>query len=62
VDFSNKQRAKLQRCYQNGLQVQDYVYKLNELWTMIGDMDERTCVHKFWFGLQKAIQQSGTKS
>ena len=24
---------------------------------MIGDMDERTCVHKLWFGLRQEIQQ-----
>ena len=57
VDFRIKQQEKLHRCYQNSLRVQDYVYGLNELWTMIGDMDERTCVHKLWFGLQQEIQQ-----
>ncbi|KIN95157.1 hypothetical protein M404DRAFT_73385, partial [Pisolithus tinctorius Marx 270] len=30
--------------------------ELNEIWTMIGEMDERTKVHKFWLGLHKEIQ------
>ena len=53
VDFRIKQRAKLRCCYQNSSRVRDYVYELNELWTMIGDIDERTCVHKLWFGLRQ---------
>ncbi|KIM50769.1 hypothetical protein SCLCIDRAFT_34004 [Scleroderma citrinum Foug A] len=56
VDFRIKQRQKLQCCYQNDQKVKDYVYELDELWTMIGEMDERTQVHKLWFGLRKEIQ------
>ena len=49
VDFCIKQRAKLCCCYQNSSRVRDYVYELNELWTIIGDIDECTCVHKRCF-------------
>ena len=56
VDFRIKQWQKLQRCYQNDQKVKDYVYELDELWTMIGEMDEHTQVHKLWFGLRKEIQ------
>ena len=56
VDFRITQRQKLQHCYQNNQKVKDYVYKLDELWTMIGEMDEHTQVHKLWFGLRKEIQ------
>jgi len=56
VDFRIKQRRKLLRCYQNEQKVRDYIYELNELWVMIGETDERTQVHKLWFGLRKEIQ------
>jgi len=56
VDFRIKQRRKLLRCYQNDQKVRDYIYELNELWVMIGETDERTQVHKLWFGLRKEIQ------
>ncbi|KIM69226.1 hypothetical protein SCLCIDRAFT_19845 [Scleroderma citrinum Foug A] len=56
VDFRIKQWQKLQHCYQNDQKVKDYIYKLDELWTMIGEMNECTQVHKLWFGLRKEIQ------
>ncbi|KIM50239.1 hypothetical protein SCLCIDRAFT_146024 [Scleroderma citrinum Foug A] len=56
VDFRIKQWQKLQCCYQNDQKVKDYVYELDELWTMIREMDKCTQVHKLWFGLRKEIQ------
>ncbi|KAG1833666.1 hypothetical protein DFJ58DRAFT_847754 [Suillus subalutaceus] len=32
---------KTKRCFQNDKPVRDYIYKLNKLWNMIGDVDER---------------------
>ncbi|KIM60767.1 hypothetical protein SCLCIDRAFT_26307 [Scleroderma citrinum Foug A] len=43
-------------CFPGNKTVQDYLYELNEIWNMIGEMDERTKVHKLWFGLRKEIQ------
>ncbi|KAG1796007.1 uncharacterized protein HD556DRAFT_1307223 [Suillus plorans] len=41
IDFRMKQREKLNRCYQNGKTVREYIYELSELWNMIGDVAER---------------------
>jgi hypothetical protein len=40
INFRMKQCKKLKRCFQNDKSVQDYVYELNKLWNMIGDVDE----------------------
>ena len=56
VDFRIKLRKKLHTCYQGSRTVRDYLYELNEMWNMIGETDERTKVHKLWFGLRKEIQ------
>jgi len=56
VDFRIKLRKKLHTCYQGSRTVWDYLYELNEMWNMIGETDERTKVHKLWFGLRKEIQ------
>ena len=57
VDFRGKQRQKLHKCRQNDRSVHDYLYDLNEYWNTIGEMNERTKVTKFWFGLRRRIQQ-----
>jgi hypothetical protein len=51
-----EQRAKLNKCYQNTKTVREYVYELNELWNMIGDVEERQKVSRFWTGLKSDIQ------
>jgi len=50
-DFHIKLRKKLHTCYQGNRTVRDYLYELNEMWNMIRETDERTKVHKLWFGL-----------
>ncbi|KIO04012.1 hypothetical protein M404DRAFT_75386, partial [Pisolithus tinctorius Marx 270] len=57
INFCLQQREKLQACYQNSKTVKNYVYELNELWNMIGEMDEHAKVHKLWLGLHKELQQ-----
>ncbi|KAJ8580213.1 hypothetical protein M405DRAFT_684737, partial [Rhizopogon salebrosus TDB-379] len=57
INFRTKQREKLKRCYQNDKTVRAFVYELNELWNMIGDIDERQRVDRFWFGLNAEIQR-----
>jgi len=37
--------------------VRDYIYELNELWNMIGDVDERDQVTRLWTGLNTEIQR-----
>jgi len=56
VDFRIKLWKKLHTCYQGNKSVHDYLYELNEIWNMIEESDERTKVHKLWFGLWKEIQ------
>ncbi|KIN94591.1 hypothetical protein M404DRAFT_72741, partial [Pisolithus tinctorius Marx 270] len=56
IDFRMRQQGKLQLCYQNSKTVKNYLFELNEIWMMIGEMDECTKVHKFWSGLCKEIQ------
>ncbi|KAG1831525.1 hypothetical protein EV424DRAFT_1342894 [Suillus variegatus] len=57
INFRTKQREKLKRCFQNEKPVRDYVYELNELWNMIGDVDERDRVSRLWTGLSTEIQR-----
>jgi hypothetical protein len=57
INFRTKQREKLKRCFQNDKPVRDYVYELNELWNMIGDVDERDRVTRLWTGLSSEIQR-----
>ncbi|KIN95152.1 hypothetical protein M404DRAFT_166570, partial [Pisolithus tinctorius Marx 270] len=57
IDFRMHQREKLQSCYQNSKTVKNYLYELNEIWNMIGEMNERTKVHKFWSGLCRELQR-----
>src|SRR6266446_3356163 len=48
---------KLKRCFQNDKKVSAYVHELEELYNMIGAVDEREKVIKLWNGLQSSIQQ-----
>ncbi|KAG2099239.1 uncharacterized protein F5147DRAFT_777355 [Suillus discolor] len=56
INFRTKQHEKLKRCFQNDKSVRDYVYELNELWNMIGDVDDRDRVSRLWTGLSAEIQ------
>ncbi|TFK17111.1 hypothetical protein FA15DRAFT_549776, partial [Coprinopsis marcescibilis] len=58
VDFRDKQRAKLRRCFQNNKSVKQYVSELNELFTTIGFTDKRERVSKLWHGLRPSIQKA----
>ena len=58
VDYQIKLQKKLHACYQGNKTIQDYLYELNEMWNMIGEMDKCTKVHKLWFGLHKEIQHN----
>lgn len=57
INFRTKQREKLKRCFQNDKTVRDYIYELNELWNMIGDVDEHDRVTRLWTGLSAEIQR-----
>jgi len=56
INFRMKQREKLNCCYQNDKSVREYIYKLSELWNMIGDVGERQKVTRLWTGLSATIQ------
>ncbi|KIN97118.1 hypothetical protein M404DRAFT_66926, partial [Pisolithus tinctorius Marx 270] len=65
IDFRMCQQGKLQSCYQNSKTIKNYLFKLNEIWTMIGETDEHMSytkkpwfVHKFWLGLHKELQRN----
>ncbi|EGN94765.1 hypothetical protein SERLA73DRAFT_77506 [Serpula lacrymans var. lacrymans S7.3] len=57
VDYRMKQRDKLKRCFQDHKSVREYLYELTELWNIIGDVDERQRVIRFWTGLNTELQQ-----
>ncbi|EGO30593.1 hypothetical protein SERLADRAFT_454893, partial [Serpula lacrymans var. lacrymans S7.9] len=43
--------------FQDNKSVQEYLYELTELWNIIGDVDERQRVIRFWTGLNAELQQ-----
>jgi hypothetical protein len=57
VNYRMEQRLTLKRCFQNDKKVSAYVHELEELYNMIGAVDEREKVIKLWYGLQTSIQQ-----
>ncbi|KIM42784.1 hypothetical protein M413DRAFT_408828 [Hebeloma cylindrosporum] len=57
VNYRMEQRLKLKRCFQNDKKVSAYVHELEELYNMIGAVDEREKVIKLWYGLRASIQQ-----
>ncbi|EGO30503.1 hypothetical protein SERLADRAFT_404644 [Serpula lacrymans var. lacrymans S7.9] len=57
VDYRMKQRDKLKCCFQDNKTVKEYLYKLTELWNIIGDSDECQRVIQFWTGLNSELQQ-----
>ncbi|KAG6905345.1 hypothetical protein DXG01_003326 [Tephrocybe rancida] len=58
INYRLKQREKLRRCFQNDKSVTEYVYELEELYTMIGMSDEQEQVIKLWHGLRTSIQKA----
>ena len=57
VNYRMEQRLKLKRCFQNDRKVSAYVHELEELYNMIGAVDEREKVIKLWYGLRGALQK-----
>lgn len=52
-----KQREKLRKCWQNDKTVSKFIHELEELYNMIGMVDERDKVIKHWDGLWAVIQR-----
>lgn len=57
INYRMNQRDKLKRSYQNERTVSEYVHELDELYNMIGLVDERDKVIKLWYGLVPVIQR-----
>ncbi|KJA14733.1 hypothetical protein HYPSUDRAFT_150014, partial [Hypholoma sublateritium FD-334 SS-4] len=57
ISFRSEQRKKLNRTFQNDRSVPAYVHELEELFNLIGMVDERDQVIKLWNGLRVSIQQ-----
>lgn len=57
IDYHMEQRLRLKWCFQNDKKVSTYVHELEELYNMIGAVDERGKVVKLWYGLRGAIQE-----
>ena len=58
VNYRMAQRQKLKKCFQNDKTVSEYVYELEELFNMIGIVDDREKVIKLWNGLRSSIQRA----
>ncbi|KAG5635146.1 hypothetical protein H0H81_012288 [Sphagnurus paluster] len=58
INYRLKQREKLWRSFQNDKSVTEYIYELEELYIMIGIIDERERVMKLWHGLRTDIQKA----
>ena len=50
-------RKSLDRCHQNNKSITEYTHELHELFNMIGDIQERDRVLKFWNGVRPVIQK-----
>ena len=57
VNYRMEQRLKLSQCFQKEKKVSAYVHELEELYNMIGAVNEHEKVIKLWDGLQSSIQQ-----
>jgi hypothetical protein len=51
INYRMKQRERLRRAFQHEKSVSDYCHELEELYNMIGTVDEREKVVKLWNGL-----------
>jgi len=57
VNFLGLQRKNFNRCRQGTRTVREFVYELNELSLMVGDIDDRARVNRLWFGCRTDIQK-----
>ncbi|KAJ7148968.1 hypothetical protein C8R43DRAFT_952213 [Mycena crocata] len=57
LDYRLAQKAKLKRCFQNRMSVDEYSLVLTELFNSIGDMSEEDKVDRLWTGLRPYIQR-----
>jgi hypothetical protein len=58
LNYRMQMRRKLDRAYQNEKSVSEYAHELEELFNMIGSIDEREQVVKFWKGCKPVIQKA----
>ena len=58
LNYRMQMRKKLDRAYQNEKSVSEYAHELEELFNMIGSIDEREQVVKFWKGCKPVIQRA----
>ena len=56
-DYRTELHEKLRKCFQNNKTVSDYAFELKELFNMIGVVDKREKVVKFWNGLRSPLQK-----
>ena len=57
INYRMKQRERLRRAFQHEKSVSDYCYELEELYNMIGTIDECEKVIKLWNGLRSSLQK-----
>jgi hypothetical protein len=58
IDYREKQRKRLEQTFQDNKAVSEYNYKIEEICNMIGMIDERQKVSRFWHGLRKSIHRA----
>ena len=58
LNYRMLQRKKLDKCFQDEKSVSEYVYELEELFNMIGMINDREKVIKLWDGLDTSIQRA----
>ncbi|KAF9470906.1 hypothetical protein BDN70DRAFT_820718, partial [Pholiota conissans] len=56
INYRTEVRKKLERTYQNNRPVMAYVHEIEELFNLLGTIDERQRVEKLWDGLKPSIQ------
>ncbi|KJA18029.1 hypothetical protein HYPSUDRAFT_101248, partial [Hypholoma sublateritium FD-334 SS-4] len=57
VDYRAKQRAELNRLFQNSKTVLEYKYELEEKFNILSEFSDQQKVVKLWYGLRRSIQQ-----
>lgn len=57
LDFKQRLRAKLKRCYQGNRSVDEFMHELEELHAMIGVASKRERILNLWNGFNKSIQE-----
>src|SRR5262245_25204952 len=56
VDFRSQLRLRLKRCRQGPRSAREFIFELEQLKTMIGDVDKRELVNRLWYGCNKPIR------